>query len=526
MNVRETWRLALLLFLILGSGVALFGPGIGTGESNLVSDGTQTTNLAYGIELDGGTRLRAPVAGWTAEGVGAGADNASVAVAESLGLEPIDAASVDTDGDGVGDTVEVRARNLTRSQVASALADAGVDVDSEAVSLRSGVTAQTRQEMVDVIDRKIRESALSGGSVKVATTLDGEHYIEVEAPDRGEQELRDLLRERGVVTIDAYYPENGTYTNSTVIRRDDISDIGQPQRQRGSDLVAVPLTIRDSRAREVAEAMVAAGFVPGNADTRTATGEQYISCGGPGNESGRCLLVVSDDEVVNHFGMFASLASSFQNGDFERNPTFQMQVNTMDEAQSLAINLRAGALPAPLDYSEDALNVYTVDPALAEQFRTNSLLTGLFAVIAVSLVVYGRYRDARVAVPMVLTALSEVVLLLGFAAVAGYPLNFSVIAGFIAVIGTGVDDLVIIADEVMSEGDVSSSKVFQSRFRKALWVIGAAAATTIIAMSPLAFLSLGDLQGFAIVTILGVILGVLVTRPAYGDILRTLLTDR
>jgi preprotein translocase subunit SecD len=67
--------------------------------------------------------------------------------------------------------------------------------------------------------------------------------------------------------------------------------------------------------------------------------------------------------------------------------------------------------------------------------------------------------------------------------------------------------------------------VFQSRFRKALWVIGAAAATTIIAMSPLAVLSLGDLRGFALVTILGVLVGVIVTRPAYGDVLRRLLTD-
>jgi preprotein translocase subunit SecD len=34
------------------------------------------------------------------------------------------------------------------------------------------------------------------------------------------------------------------------------------------------------------------------------------------------------------------------------------------------------------------------------------------------------------------------------------------------------------------------------------------------------------LQGFAIITILGVLIGVLVTRPAYGDILRSLLTNK
>jgi preprotein translocase subunit SecD len=44
-------------------------------------------------------------------------------------------------------------------------------------------------------------------------------------------------------------------------------------------------------------------------------------------------------------------------------------------------------------------------------------------------------------------------------------------------------------------------------------------------MGPLAVLSLGDLQGFAIFTILGVLVGVLITRPAYGDILRAISTE-
>jgi preprotein translocase subunit SecD len=194
----------------------------------------------------------------------------------------------------------------------------------------------------------------------------------------------------------------------------------------------------------------------------------------------------------------------------------------MDEARDLSLALQSGRMPARLNFS--AGQEFSLEPALAQTFRSNSAITGLFAVLAVSVAVYTRYRDARIAAPMVVTALSEVVLLLGFAAVVGYPLDLSVIAGFIAVIGTGVDDLVIIADEVMSDGGADSSRVFDSRFSKAFWVIGAAAATTILAMSPLAVLSLGQLQGFAIVTILGVLVGVLITRPAYGDILRALTT--
>jgi len=118
-----------------------------------------------------------------------------------------------------------------------------------------------------------------------------------------------------------------------------------------------------------------------------------------------------------------------------------------------------------------------------------------------------------------------VLLLLGFISLIQFPINLSHIAGFIAVIGTGVDDLIIIADEILQREGVATGRVFQNRFRKAFWVIGAAAATTIVAMSPLTVLGLGDLTGFAIITIIGVLIGVLITRPAYGDILRKLVLD-
>ena len=101
-----------------------------------------------------------------------------------------------------------------------------------------------------------------------------------------------------------------------------------------------------------------------------------------------------------------------------------------------------------------------------------------------------------------------------------------VLAGGMRGVGGGGDDRVMGADDVVRGGGVNSRTVFDSRFRRAFWVIGAAAATTIVAMSPLMVLSLGDLSGFAIFTILGVLVGVLITRPAYGDILRRLLTIR
>jgi preprotein translocase subunit SecD len=223
--------------------------------------------------------------------------------------------------------------------------------------------------------------------------------------------------------------------------------------------------------------------------------------------------------------MNTNLGESMQSGEWAREPTFQVTTPDQQSAENIRVSVEAGSLPATLDLGENS-NVDRVEPSLAQQFKTNSLITGVLAVLTVVAVVFLRYGDPRVAAPMSLTALSEVLILLGFAAAIRWQLDLSHIAGLIAVVGTGVDDLVIIADEVLNEGDVNSQRVFDNRFRKAFWVIGAAAATTIIAMSPLAVLSLGDLRGFAIVTILGVLIGVFITRPAYGNILRSITTDK
>ena len=55
-------------------------------------------------------------------------------------------------------------------------------------------------------------------------------------------------------------------------------------------------------------------------------------------------------------------------------------------------------------------------------------------------------------------------------------------------------------------------------------IIVIAAATVVIAMLPLAVMDLSTLKGFASITILGVLVGVIVTRPAYGKIIMEILS--
>jgi len=531
--IKENWRILLLVVVVIGSSVALFAPGFGPepapGEN--ASEAQQgVTNLQYGLDLAGGTRVRAPLSGYTATDVALGGDTPGT-VAEAVAAE-LDNASVRNVGvvpeEGA---VEVTEPSVTESQFRAALDAAGYEYEG----VRSGVTQQTRDETMEVIQGKINEAGLSGGSVQQVQSITGEYFILVEVPGQGRQEVIDLLEDRGTVRIDIAYPDgNGTAVQEGALIQDAFEEIGTAsQRERGTGAY-VPVTVRNtagsgqqSPAHSFQDAVAQRGF-------QDAYQTQNDQCG-YNPETGEieevngdrnpCLLLVVDGEVVNSFGMDSGLADSMAAGSWAETGNFRLTTGEFAEAQQISLNLRAGALPADLDISGEGTSS-SISASQGENFRTYSLVIGVLSVFAVAGMVFLRYREPRVALPMIVTALAEVYALLGFAALLGYPLELAVIAGFIAVVGTGVDDLVIIADQVMSEGDVSSRTVFNSRFRQAFWVIGAAAATTIIAMSPLMVLSLGDLSGFAIFTVLGVLIGVLITRPAYGDILRRLLTVR
>ncbi|MFW6449204.1 MAG: preprotein translocase subunit SecD [Halobacteriota archaeon] len=523
--LRGNWRIAMLVVLVLIATYFLFVPGATIGDPG-IDDDAGLTNIRFGIDLAGGARVTTPVHGFTAEEVGLESPEEAAEVerqvSEALGVEE---GTVRARPDG--DTVEVYEPGVNRSAFSTALDDAGYD--PETFSIREGVTAATRSSMVDVLTQRIDAAGFSGSTVRTETTAGGESFIVVESPGRGLDELREIIGDRGEVQLVAHYPTDDGHEETVALDREDIGSIGTVEFNEDRQRYETSITVASGSVDSFIDTMQETGFDEpdgwGACSYPTEFDEEGPPQDPPDDGWGHCFLIVQDGQILNGYGVDGNLGEQFAGTDpqFGTNPTFVISVPDASEAEQVRINLQEGALPAQPNLDEATTMLMT--PVLAEQFLQNSLLTGLLAVIAVVLTVFVRYGDPRVAVPMSVTALAEVYLLLGFAGAIGMALNLAHVAGFIAVVGTGVDDLIIIADEVLGETDVRSRRVFDSRFRKAFWVIGAAAATTIVAMSPLIALRLGDLFGFAVVTILGVLIGVFITRPAYGNILRLLKTD-
>jgi preprotein translocase subunit SecD len=513
--IRENWRLVLMTFLLVLSSVALFVP-LGT-----AGEDTGTTSLQYGLELSGGTRIRAPVVGMHVADVQLPTEQEGIRELEGNLVSRLNVSLSDVRVDPADGTVEVFADeddgNVTQAEFAAALRAEGLEVSEEDVV--SGVTDDTLQQMENTLDNKINRGGLTGGDASIANPPSGERFILVEVPNADRQEVLELIGSRGQVQIVAHFPQerNGTveYRDVPLFDQDGIAGVDSAQQGQGSEPPYVPITLTEAAAENFSNAMSGFGF--------TDRGVSACRYSQNTSDAGYCLYTVRDGEVVFAASMGPGLAEIIRNGEFVEQRSFRTTASNFSEAQRLQLDLQAGALPTNLDLDDGT--TFFLEPSLAQEFKLFSLVTGLIAVLAVAAMVFYRYREPGVAAPMVLTAGAEVFILLGFASAIGLALDLSHIAGFIAVIGTGVDDLIIIADEILQEGEVRTGRVFESRFRKAFWVIGAAAATTIIALSPLAVLSLGDLQGFAIITIVGVLIGVLVTRPAYGNILRNLVLD-
>ena len=233
------------------------------------------------------------------------------------------------------------------------------------------------------------------------------------------------------------------------------------------------------------------------------------------------LMMILDNQTVYSAPLSTDLA-----GKIQGTPVRQLYASTgsgtygMQQATNLEIHLRAGALPVDVGIAGSGGQ----SAPMGERYKAMALLAGLFALVTVGFVIYYRYREPSIVLPMVLINMSEVVILLGFIALIRFQMDLPTIAGLIAVVGTGIDQLVVITDEILHEGKVPSPTIYLKRLSRALSIIVIAAATVLIAMLPLAVMDLSTLKGFAIITILGVLVGVIVTRPAYGKIIMEILS--
>jgi len=207
---------------------------------------------------------------------------------------------------------------------------------------------------------------------------------------------------------------------------------------------------------------------------------------------GKRLAIILDGKIISAPQIQEPILGG--NGQITGSFTFQT-------ATDLALLLRSGALPAPLNIIEER----TVGPDLGEdsiKAGAFSLLIGFLLVIA-----YMIYKYRLFGIIADLALIINLVLLIGVLTVLEATLTLPGIAGIILTVGMAVDANVLIFERIKEEKRNENSNIhaFDMGYKKAQSAVLDANITTLISAIILFFLGSGPVKGFAVTIGIGII---------------------
>ena len=173
---------------------------------------------------------------------------------------------------------------------------------------------------------------------------------------------------------------------------------------------------------------------------------------------------------------------------------------TLEEAKDLALVLRAGALPAPVNLIQNV----TVGPTLGKDSIEAGKLAVIIASIFVSVFMIIYYRLSGLIANLAL--LLNIFLLIGALAALNATLTLPGIAGIALAVGMAVDSNVLMFERIREELKLGKTPkaAIESGYKKAFWTIFDSHVTTLITAGVLFHFGSGPIKGFAVTLSLGV----------------------
>ncbi len=375
------------------------------------------------------------------------------------------------------------------------------------------LTQQQFADVVDITTKRLNVFGLKEINVKQVSDLEGNRFLLVEMAGTTKGEAVNLISQQGKF--------ESKIGNESVFAGPDIKQVSRSS-QEGAGIqgcneaqsgggwlcrFSFPVTISVESAKRHAA-------ITGALDTQLVGNEQYLS---------KKLDLYLDSELTDSLYISASLKGL-------ETTTFTIQGSGSGNSKQTAFNdalanmkklqtiLITGSLPVKLEI----VKTDVISPALGKEFLRTTIIALIAAVIAVGVILAVRYRRTVIAIPIMLTSLSEILIIFGVAALIKQSIDLAAIAGILATVGTGVDAQLVITDEVLTGGQQAAYN-WKEKLKRSFFIIMGSYSTVIAAMIPLLLIGAGLLKGFAIVTIIGATIGVFVTRPAYARIIEVLL---
>ncbi len=230
------------------------------------------------------------------------------------------------------------------------------------------------------------------------------------------------------------------------------------------------------------------------------------------------ILLYLDDGLMDSLTIASNLKGKSETEISISGSGISITDASKNRAQLQAV-LRSGALPTEVKI----VQVDNISPTLGSGFLKSALLAGFAALVGVVCVVWLRYRKTKIVLPMIIISTSEVLIILGVASTIGWTIDLPAIAGIIATIGSGINSQIMIIDQALRGED--QTMTLREKLKNAFFTIFGSAGTVVAAMLPLMVVGFGLLRGFAITTIIGVLVGIAIVRPAYGELVKRIIKE-
>ena len=459
-----------------------------------------------GLDLRGGAQLLAQVR------VG----DVHVSELDSLWPEMRDALALERDAlgfitreEGPEDELRIRisqAEALPRAlEIARGLADpvvslAGAGASTLEVEARDGLLIirlseaykaqldeQTVRQSLEIIRRRIDEVGTREPNIQRV----GDERILIQVPGIGSaQEIKDLLGTTAKLT---FHPViNSAATSDTPVRANQLLVPSKDEEGRYFVLERTPVVtgedLRNASTATDSNGLPAVGFTFNTSGARIFGDYTAENIGSP-------FAVVLDDEVIVAPTIRAHITggSGIIEGRF-----------SIEEATQLAVLLRAGALPAELDFLQEQ----TVGPELGQDSIDAGTLACIvaFALVLVYMVLsYGLFgMFANIAL------IVNVALIFGLLSLIGGTLTLPGIAGIVLTLGMAVDANVLVFERIREElkSAKSPARAIELGYEKALSAIVDANITTFMTAAILFLMGTGPVRGFAVTLGIGIITSV------------------
>ncbi len=369
------------------------------------------------------------------------------------------------------------------------------------------LTSEEVADLVDITRNRLNEFGLTDLKVLPVSDLTGDHFMLIEIAGATPKDLKEMVSQQGKFEAKIGNETvfiGGEQDIASVCRNDaTCAYIETPQQSSDGNYYAnfrFSVTLSADAAKRHAEITDKLGISLNNSEYLDKPLDLYV-----------------DDILVDSLSISKGLKGRAE-------PQISIQGSgsgtTMDfaydDAKSSMHKLQTILITGSLPYKLEIAKLDTISPVLGNQFTKFILIAGMVALISSSIVVFIRYRNFKSSLALILTSFSEIILILGIASFIKWNLDLMSIAGILATIGTGFDDQIVILDEAKQKAILT----LKQKIKRAFVIIIGAYFTVLVSLLPLLWAGAGLLKGFAITTIIGISVGVFITRPAFSEIIK------